>query len=170
MLILFHGSNVPILKIDLSIGQVNKDFGKGFYLTDIKDQADAMAFRRVAIDSENGKSPIVTTFEFDDSCLSNSELNVLCFESATAEWAEFIAKNRFASRNGFTHNYDIVYGPVADDGVYDQLRRYIRGSITAAQLAEELKFVHLNKQYYFGTKKAIQYLKMIDYGQATSKR
>lgn len=46
---LYHGSNVAIDKIDLSMGMVNKDFGKGFYLTDIMFQAEEMAKRRTRI-------------------------------------------------------------------------------------------------------------------------
>jgi len=46
-MILYHGSNVVINKIDLSLGNPDKDFGKGFYLTDIKSQAQQMGIRKV---------------------------------------------------------------------------------------------------------------------------
>ena len=49
MLKLYHGSNVRIERIDLSVGHINKDFGKGFYLTDIKTQADEMAKRKARL-------------------------------------------------------------------------------------------------------------------------
>ena len=165
MITLYHGSNVPIGEIDLSLGQHNKDFGKGFYLTDIREQALAMAKRKVALVSENGNvgfQPVVTDFCFDDEVLKTDVLKVIWFESANAEWAEFIAKNRMASRTGFTHDYDVVYGPVANDGVFDQLRRYMRGAITAFQLAEELKYTKLNNQYFFGTEKSLKYLRRKD--------
>lgn len=35
-MILYHGSNVAIDKIDLAKCRPYKDFGKGFYLTDIR--------------------------------------------------------------------------------------------------------------------------------------
>lgn len=165
MITLFHGSNVRIDKIDLTKGQRNKDFGQGFYLTDLYTQALAMAERKVSLllgTNKQSFQPIVTAFEFDDSCLSNSDLTTLIFDSPSAKWAEFIANNRMSSRNGFSHNYDIVYGPVANDGVFDQLRRYQRGSITAEELAKELKYTKLNNQYFFGTAKAISYLKKLD--------
>ena len=74
MLKLYHGSNVRIERIDLSVGHINKDFGKGFYLTTIKEQAEAMAKRkaRLFIDAV----PIVTEFIFDDSSLNDKELKV----------------------------------------------------------------------------------------------
>ena len=36
---LYHGSNQPILNVDLSKGQKYKDFGQGFYTTHLRDQA-----------------------------------------------------------------------------------------------------------------------------------
>lgn len=162
-MILYHGSNVEITEIDLSKGQKDKDFGQGFYLTDMREQAEAMARRRVMIAEMNGvksdsQSGIVSSFEFDESVLSSGALKVLCFDKPTAEWADFIVKNRHSRRNGFVHDYDIVYGPVADDGVYDQIRRYEQGRISLEELADELKYAKLNNQYFFGTTAALQYL------------
>lgn len=48
---LYHGSNVLIDHIDLSMSKPNKDFGKGFYLTDIREQALEMAYRRCRLSS-----------------------------------------------------------------------------------------------------------------------
>lgn len=103
-------------------------------------------------------SAIVTTFQFDDSRLFTSELKYLSFEGPTAEWAKFIVANRHASRTGFKHDYDIVYGPVANDGVFDQLRRYEQGRISTEELAEELTYQKLNNQYFFGTERALEFL------------
>ncbi len=41
-MILYHGSNMFIEEIDLSKSKPNKDFGKGFYLSDNEEQAVAM--------------------------------------------------------------------------------------------------------------------------------
>jgi hypothetical protein len=49
-MILYHGSNVKIIDIDLSKARPFKDFGRGFYLTEIKEQAQRMAIR-VTVDS-----------------------------------------------------------------------------------------------------------------------
>ena len=159
MLKLYHGSNVRIEKIDLSVGHINKDFGKGFYLTDIKTQAEEMAKRRARMYLD--AQPIVTTFLFDDKQLKNDALNVKIFESVSDEWAQFIYENRRASETGYCHNYDIVVGPVADDGVVMQLDRYENGQITLQQLVEELRYRKLNNQYFFGTERAIQYLTLV---------
>ena len=65
MITLYHGSNVAISKVGLSKGLKDKDFGQGFYLTDILSQAESMAQRRVRIVGTG--IPTVTLFSFDES-------------------------------------------------------------------------------------------------------
>lgn len=157
---LYHGSNVAIDKIDLSMGMVNKDFGKGFYLTDIMFQAEEMAKRRTRIVGSG--SPIVTAFAFDDTVLTDGSLNVKVFpDQVCGEWALFVEGNRHATVTGFKHDYDIVVGPVADDGVAFQLERFHEHMIDMETLAKELAFRKLNRQYFFGTERAIAQLKRL---------
>ena len=40
----------------------------------------------------------------------------------------------------FGNDYDIVYGPIADDGVTFQLRRYQAGVISIEELVRELQY------------------------------
>lgn len=54
---LYHGSNLKIDKIDFSKCRPYKDFGQGFYCTEIKEQAELMAKRVSRI---YGGSPVVT--------------------------------------------------------------------------------------------------------------
>lgn len=159
MLKLYHGSNVRIEHIDLSIGHINKDFGKGFYLTEIRLQAEEMAKRKARI--YLGAQPVVTEFLFDDKCLKDGPIKAKIFDGVSEEWADFIFQNRRASETGFKHEYDIVVGPVADDGVVIQLDRYELGQISLTQLVEELRYRRLNNQYFFGTERAISYLKVL---------
>lgn len=150
---LYHGTNVDIQKIDFSKCNPNKDFGQGFYLTDIKEQAQNMAERRVRI-AQAGE-PIVIEYDFDESCLKDSSLSVKIFDTPSQEWALFILENRKSSTTGFQHKYDIVIGPVADDGVVFQLDRYENNMISLEVLVEELTYRQLNKQYFLGTEAAI---------------
>ena len=157
MITLYHGSNVAIEEIDLSMGMKDKDFGKGFYLTDIRSQAEEMAKRRTRIVGSG--SPIITAYSFDESLLNSAELNVKIFpDEPTVEWAKFIDSNRHASKTGFSHDYDIIVGPVADDGVAFQLERYHEQIINDETLARELTYRKLNRQYFFGTEKSISKL------------
>lgn len=86
---LYHGSNIIIEQINLSKCRPYKDFGQGFYLTAIKEQAEQMARRTSAI---YGGEPIVTEFEFDESALSF--LSVKMFKDPSEEWALFVMANR----------------------------------------------------------------------------
>lgn len=155
---LYHGTNVSFNSIMLSKCRPCKDFGRGFYLTDIKSQAEEMAHRRTMI--SRGGTPVVLEFSFDDNLLNDEKMNVLHFHEPSVEWAEFILENRMIK--DFQHNYDIVIGPVADDGVVLQLDLYTRHLITLEQLVKELTYRKLNRQYCFSTENAISKLMIHD--------
>lgn len=155
---LYHGTNIDFQAIDLSKCKPNKDFGQGFYLTDIRKQALDMAIRRC--DMERTGTPVVMEFEFDESLLTSGEMNVKQFDAVSGEWAEFIFANRKA-KGERVHDYDIVIGPVADDGVVFQLNLYQQHIITLQQLVHGLRYRKLNKQYYFGTPLAISKLQRL---------
>lgn len=152
---LYHGTNTEFRIIDLAKCKPNKDFGRGFYLTDIKKQAVAMAVRRC--EREGRGMPIVQEYVFDERLLQSGLLNVKWFDGVSAEWAKFILANRMA-RGRKVHDYDVVIGPVADDGVTYQLKLYLQHFITIEKLVEELTYRKLNSKYLFGTPKAISHL------------
>ena len=159
MITLYHGSNMEIDTIDLNRCRPDKDFGQGFYLTDIRKQAEFMALRRTRIMGEG--MPMVTAYTFDEASLYDGSLKVKVFDAPCEEWALFVLANRNASISGFKHDYDVVIGPVADDGVAFQLERYSRKMISLETLVEELTYRSLNSQYFFGTEAAIKLLKRI---------
>ncbi len=152
---LYHGTNVEFSEIDFTKCKPNKDFGRGFYLTDIKEQAIDMAIRRTKFE-ENG-SPIVQEYEFDESLLASKDLTVRVFDGVSVDWAQFIVANRNA-KDMKTHDYDIVVGPIADDGVVFQINLFMQHFITIGELVRRLEFKKLNSQYFFGTEKAISKL------------
>ena len=154
---LYHGSNVEIESIDLARGRRGKDFGKGFYVN--PDYMQAVEFCSSVIRREGVGVPTVTSFDFDESALN--VLNVMRFDGYSKEWAEFILLNRNNTSDVPAHDYDIVVGPIADDGVGTQIRRLSRGFITFEAFLEELKYSKVSIQYFFGTEEAIKYLKKI---------
>lgn len=155
-MILYHGSNTYIKEIDLCKSKPNKDFGKGFYLSDNKTQAEQMAkFKALTL----GGEPIVTTFEVDDNILSNTNLKVKCFSEYSQDWADFVFANREGNK---TDTYDIVYGPIANDKIGLQMRKLKDGNIDKAEFLNRLKYMQgVTYQYYFGTESAIKYLKRL---------
>lgn len=154
---LYHGTNVDFDVIDLTKSNKYKDFGQGFYLTDIRSQAEELAAKKSRL---FGGYPIIQEYEFDESLLSGAEIKVLKFDKPSTEWAEFIFKNRNRD-NDFTHDYDIVIGPIANDGVAYLLSRYEEGTLTIEELSDKLDYKKLNSQYFFGTDKSLKYLKRL---------
>lgn len=159
-MILYHGSNVKIDKIDLSKSNVGKDFGVGFYLTPNRDHALGQAQRKIEIFSFG--VPTLNAYCFDENELQNGELAVKIFNDYDLEWAEFVLMNRQNSSRTSLHKYDIVVGPVANDTVGYQIRRLLSKLISMEQFLIELKYPkEMSIQYFFGTEKSIKYLKAI---------
>ena len=157
MITLYHGSNVSIEQIDLSLSRKGKDFGCGFYLNANRQQAMDMAIRTTQ--RMRSGTPTVTAYLFDESILNQSGLNIKIFDDYSVEWAEFVLMNRKNTSDTPAHPYDIVIGPIANDTVGVQIRRFIMGYISMERLIEELKYRgNHSGQYFFGTPKAINLL------------
>jgi len=160
MIKLFHGSNMKIEVPDLVHSKPFKDFGRGFYLSADKQQAWDMAFQKVS-QTQEGRAEI-TEFLLDETVMTSGEFKVLSYLDYCEEWALFVLANRNKTAKHPIHDYDIVYGPIADDGVTYQLRRYEGGVISLPRLVEELKFAKgITFQYFFGTERALRLLKRL---------
>ena len=102
------------------------------------------------------------TYELDDSAMQ-SGLKVRIFpEKASVEWLLFVDANRDRDHLQPVHDYDIVIGPIADDGVVLQLTNYREGIYTPEEAAKLLQDRYLDQQYYFGTEKALSFLHKIN--------
>ena len=157
-MILYHGTNQDIETIDLSQGLQFKDFGKGFYVTPDRTTAVRMAQKKARL--FDGVATLIT-YEFDESALY-SDLKVKIFpEKACTEWLLFVDANRDKKNKVQIHNYDIVVGPIANDGVVLQLTNYREGIYSPEEAARLLQDKYLDQQYYFGTERALQYISKI---------
>lgn len=156
---LYHGSDIDIDIIDLQKSKKGKDFGQGFYLTSDQKQAyDIAVLRSLATMSV----PIINVYEFDENNIFNKDLKVLTFDSYSPEWAEFILKNRRNNSSTPVHNFDIVYGPIANDRVGQQIRRLLDNEIDFSTFIEKLRYMKgTTYQYFFGTRKALNLLKKL---------
>ena len=152
-IVLYHGSNVSFEQVSLIHSKDKRDFGKGFYTTTYRGQADAWA-RNLYL--RYGGDRYLYTFEIR---LSN-ELKILQFEGISGEWLNMIKNNRIFG--GIQHDYDIVIGPVADDNTTRTIALFTSGIYTVAMAMEQLRFFKANDQVSFHTGKAIQCLKVIN--------
>lgn len=163
---LFHGSNIEIENINLAMCRPYKDFGKGFYLTDIEEQAEKMAVR---VSKIYGGIPVVNIFEIDDEFRKLSDLRIKDFGiETTEEWAKFVMNNRSREATdevGLLCNkdnkFDIVIGPVADDNMALLFRQYENELIDFATLLKGMIYKKTSSQYSFHTEKAIKLLRKV---------
>lgn len=155
-MILYHGSIEKVESPELRQSNRTLDYGSGFYTTTSFQQAKDWVHRRMK--EHEVPQGYVNTFEFDEKVLQ--ELNCLIFHSPTEEWVDFVMQNR--TQKGFTHSYDIVYGPVANDRVYAAFALYEGNLLNKQQLIAELKTYKLIDQYLFHTEKALLALTFIE--------
>lgn len=153
---LYHGTNIDFDSIDLSKSQRGKDFGRGFYLSPQKEQAEKLAIFKSL---QTGGQPIIQTYDIDDDFMNNESCDIMVFTEYSTEWAEFILKNRSNMSNANIHNHDIVYGPIANDKVGIQIRNLLERNIDFDTFINRIKFMKgITFQYFFGTQKAIDLL------------
>lgn len=104
---IYHGSLEVVEKPMILNPNRQLDYGNGFYTTTSEQQSKEWVRRRMREKSVNGG--YVNVYEFDE--IKKQELKCLVFSEPSKEWADFVMANR--TQKGFTHDYDIVYGPVA---------------------------------------------------------
>lgn len=131
----YHGSYTKVEIPRIIKGRYTKDFGTGFYFTQLKQQAERWA----------GKydTPQVNVYEY----LPVEGLKVLEFKDMTDEWLDFVV----ACRDGQPHGNDIVIGAMANDQIYNYVSDYIRGIITREQFWVLAKFKYPTHQIAFCT-------------------
>jgi len=139
---IFHGSNMVVVTPKTDVGRKNLDFGCGFYVTNLSDQASRWAF---AVAERKGprNSAILNEYEFDyEKAVDQSR--VRRFDVYDMEWLNYVV----ACRHGepVWQQYDIVEGGVANDNVIDTVEDYENGRITADQALDQLRFKTPNHQ------------------------
>jgi hypothetical protein len=157
-MILYHGTNITFETIDLKKSKPNKDFGQVFYLS--ADYEQAMAMAQTKVEQLEYGTPIVLAFEIDEMLMEN--LNIKRYKEYSEDWAKFILLNRRNNTSAPAHNYDIVFGPIANDRVGVQLWKYETQSIDLPTLVRNLKHMKgITYQYFFGTEATIKLLKKV---------
>jgi hypothetical protein len=153
---LYHGSLEIVTKPEIRVPNRTLDYGSGFYTTTSYDQALTWVKRRM--EEQKSDKGFVNTYELDESALN--DLRCLYFDSPTEEWVDFVMKNR--TQRGYIHDYDVVYGPVANDRVYAAFALYEGGILDKQSLIAELKTYKLVDQYLFHTSDALRVLSFIE--------
>ncbi len=143
---LYHASNLSVERPDTKHSRKYLDFGRGFYLTSIYDQAVryGQRFKR------RGQPAWLNTYELSDDC---AVWNVKRFDSYDSEWLDFVAQCRDGKEVG---EYDMVIGGIANDRVILTLDRYFAGEITQDEALGLLRYEKPNIQYCIRSEKMLQ--------------
>ena len=140
---LYHGSYITVSSPLAKAGRRNLDFGQGFYLTQIMEQAQEWA---VIIAGRKGRNvtPVVNSYTFDDVSAKEDGVRFKIFDSYDIEWLDFIV----SSRNGEKpwQEYDLIEGGIANDHVIDTIEAYMNGYMTIEMALGQLARHRPNNQ------------------------
>lgn len=146
-MLVYHGTNTIVTKPAIRVVGYNKDFGYGFYCTKLEKQAMRWAISK--------RDPhIVCIFEYTPA----PDLSIKVFPEMSDEWLDFVAR----CRKGYSHEYDIVEGPMADDEVWNYVEDFLSGQISREAFWELAKFKHPTHQILFCNDHALESLTFVD--------
>ena len=150
---LFHGSNQEFENVNLEKSRDKRDFGRGFYMTTLKEQAVRWAQNMFI--RHGGLGRYVYEFVLDIS----PELRIKRFEGLNHEWLDMVKRNRM--HGGTQHDYDVVQGPVANDDTMRTLALFVAGIYTEDMALQQLRFFKPNDQVSIHTERALSRLRMV---------
>jgi hypothetical protein len=151
---LYHGLNCDFTTIDLSKSKDRRDFGRGFYLTTLENQAKEWA--EILFSRYGGEGIFVYEFELE----INNTLQVKQLDGLSEEWLHFVRGNRMGE--GAPHDYDLVRGVVANDRTNRTLALFVAGIYTAKMTLRKLRYNKLNDQISIHTEKALACLTLVN--------
>jgi hypothetical protein len=155
----FHGSYIQVSEINLAKGRSNLDFGKGFYVTNIRSQAEYWAIRAGKFHKTIG---FVSEFEFYERAFTDSMYKTLRFANYNEEWLDFVVLNRDPVTEEQRHDYDIVEGPVANDDVNDRINDYLAEIVSKIDFLKELAHHKPTHQICLCTTRSLQMIEAQD--------
>lgn len=128
MITLFHGSNINVPTPLVKVGRGKVDFGQGFYLTKLREQAASWA-EVIAERKGRNANPILSSYLFDYDSVKSAGYKVKVFEAYNREWLDYVVDCRKGGE--MQYQYDMVEGGIANDNVIDTVEDYEKGIITA---------------------------------------
>lgn len=149
----YHGSTIEIKQPDVMHSKKYLDFGRGFYVTSFRSQAEKWANRKAV---RTGGHAVVNQYELRDNM---SGYHVLSFEGADEKWLDFICSCRRGEEQ--YKQYDIIIGNVADDDVFKTVDMYLRGLWEKEKALEELRYYKKNDQMCFVSVASLKLLEFI---------
>ena len=154
-MIIYHGGTDIVKAPRIIKTYTGRDFGAGFYTTDILEQAVKWAKRQARYRKTN--DAVLNTYEFDDKAFQ--VLSIKTFDGYVMDWLDFVVTCRQDAH--FLHEYDIIIGKVANDDVGETVQAVVDGLTSKDYALTKLVFMHANNQICFSTDHALKYLKFL---------
>lgn len=145
MMEVYHASPVAVEHPDTVHSRAYLDFGPGFYVTTLHEQAEKYAARFI----RRGKDAILNTYELADDL---SRWKVIEFERYNEAWLDFVAECRAGRTAG---DYDIIIGGIANDKVFRTVELYFAGDISKEECLRRLVFEEPNNQICIRTQQVL---------------
>jgi hypothetical protein len=155
-MLIYHGSDTTIDSPKIIKSNRPLDFGNGFYTTRSLNQAGAWAYKVSNRNKSNWFCISIYDFDYNRAI---DDLKVKEFKVADGEWLDFVRDNRM---NKSLLEYDIVIGPVADEGVFKIISYYENGEWDKETTLKKLKPASLEDQIVFATEKSLRYIKFVE--------
>lgn len=159
-MIVYHGSLVKVEQPRILVPSHTLDYGAGFYTTTSYDQAEKWVRKKL---DDSHKHGFVNKYDWDERAIDG--LNYKHFPEPDEEWIDFVHNNRTVF--GFEHDFDVIYGPVANDKVYAAFALYEQGFIDKQALIHEMRAYKFVDQLLFHTEKATKTLTYIESKEVT---
>ena len=142
----FHGSTLPVPRPDAAHAKRFLDFGRAFYVTSFKDQAERWARRKAM---RTGGNAFVSEYSLAEDL---SAWKTLRFPD-DGDWLDFVCACRKGSE--IYAEWDVIVGKVANDDVFKTVDAYLRGIWDKQRAIEELRYARANDQFAFVSQAAI---------------
>ena len=142
---LYHSSTLIVRHPEISFSRPFLDFGKGFYLTSIHEQAIRYGQRFI----RRRKNAWLNVYELE---ITQEQWHILQFDSYNKDWLDFVSKCRVGQDNS---DFDMVIGGIANDKVVETLDRYFEGEISRRQALGLLRYEKPNIQYCIRSQKML---------------
>ncbi len=160
---LYHGSIIAVAKPQIIQSNIGRDFGFAFYTTDIREQAERWALRRMRSAKRNGDpnaKAVVSVYDFDEA-EARKQLDILEFDGTSMAWLDLVVACR--SESNYVHGHDVVIGKIANDNVGETVAYVVAGVMRKEDALVRLRFQKINNQLAFCTEKALRHLKYDSY-------
>lgn len=136
----YHGATIAIQKPLVNVGRKHLDFGEGFYVTDLIEQAISWSQRPINV----GRGHIVNVYEFDKEEAIAEGYRYMHFKAYDSEWLGFVVANRRGEQ--LWRDYDIIEGGIANDRVFNTIELYAAGLTPMEEALRKLQYEKPNNQ------------------------